>query len=353
MRCVMAFEKRARFSVRSFTTQGLASRAFSTMLILTTLFHMGWSVARHPGDVNVPAELRNATVRILSSGGSGSGTVINIRRDAQGHGGWLCVLTADHVVGPYNGWQIGFGNIADGWQYNAQVMIRGPQNAGGTRVDLAMLGVRVDNLRTLPNLLLPVPDVPFANMNDVVIAGYGDTGRINPNRPNAYELVQDYGTYRNGAERIERDNIPHAWNDRDANNQLITAYEFRALEYKLSFAPAGQWPPNSGDAYFLSGDSGGPSTMWRDLNNNGQVDAGEVRLVGVHSTSQTAVDLNGNNREDNGEPYNAGFFSHDVRVGSYLNWVNQSCAAVPEPASMTALGIGLLALLTRRRRSKA
>jgi hypothetical protein len=43
----------------------------------------------------------------------------------------------------------------------------------------------------------------------------------------------------------------------------------------------------------------------------------------------------------------------DVRVGSYLNWINDACQqAIPEPASMTALSAGLLFLTISRLRRK-
>lgn len=341
---------------------GFALRFVTNLLLLITSLSLGWSVARHPdADVDIPEGLRLATVRILGftgdRGSLGSGTVISIKRDAQGHGGWLCVLTADHNVGHHSDWKIGFRNGTD-WSdennvYTAQIMIRGPRNIDRTWVDLAMLGVRVDDLRRLPNLLLPTPGMPYAGKNDVVIAGFGSTGRIDRGLRNAYRLVPDYGTYRNGNETIHNRGVIIEQELRDANGNLLKLYKSILLEYSLSFAPTGAWPPLFGDAYFLSGDSGGPTTQWKDLNNNGQVDPGEVRLVGVHSFSNTALDLNGNNREDADEPYFSGYRSYDVQVGYYLNWIERSCAAVPEPASMTALGVGLLALLARRRRNKA
>lgn len=291
-----------------------------------------WPIARHPGDIGVPVGLINATVRVRAIGfGLGTGTVIDVKPDASGPGGWLCVLTADHVVGHgTDGWQVGFGNGtgAGPWQYNAPLMFRGPFDpAGGTWVDLALLGVRVNDLTTLPALTMPTPAAPVTP--GVIQKGFGDTGTIGA--PREYDIVAGFGTYRNGRNTIDATPIKEIGDPATGKN-----YRYVSLEGDLDFFPPapGAWPPDAGESHFLSGDSGGP-TVQQDPS------SGQWLLVGVHSASQTNV---GYTRVVEGSLW------WDVRVGSYLNWVESSCAAVPEPASLVAVLAGVLSVMVGRRR---
>jgi hypothetical protein len=117
--------------------------------------------------------------------------------------------------------------------------------------------------------------------------------------------------------------------------------------YDLDFGPPGQWPPAVGEAHLFFGDSGGPSFQGVDLNGDGDIDdPGEWILVGVHSAAQLDTD-------NNSWWADAGYLSVDVSVGFYLNWIEQTCDMVPEPASVIALAVGLMGLAYGRRRRAA
>ncbi|MBW7928164.1 MAG: PEP-CTERM sorting domain-containing protein [Fimbriimonadaceae bacterium] len=111
-------------------------------------------------------------------------------------------------------------------------------------------------------------------------------------------------------------------------------YRYDSLQATTVFGPPAPDPAIQGEAHVLSGDSGGPSwtfsmTGWE--------------LVGVHSSSQSHFG-------GGAEWVEEGDAIHDVRVGSYRQWIEDSCAAVvPEPSTIAALA-GSLALFAMRRR---
>ncbi|GBC94027.1 hypothetical protein HRbin15_02532 [bacterium HR15] len=301
-------------------------------LLLQLLPAPTWGLGRYPGDTLPAGHPRaNAVVRVLNVGiGVGTGTVIHIKPDSTG-GGWLCVLTADHVVGDGNTWRIGFGNLDQGWQYEAPIMFRGPQNPDGTWVDLAMLGVRVPNLANLPQMELPTPSAPLHYY--LTVAGFGLQG--NPAGPRFYDAGNNtYGVYRSGFNTIDRE-------EPGSVSTSTKSYRFDALKYDLDFLPPNGWPPQEGEAHLFSGDSGGPSFQ----STTGDPETGDWFLVGVHSYSQRTIFSNGDERASEGA------ISADVRVGSYLDWIHQTCELVPEPASLLALAAGLVGLAFRRRRA--
>ncbi|MCL6624437.1 MAG: PEP-CTERM sorting domain-containing protein, partial [Fimbriimonadales bacterium] len=100
--------------------------------------------------------------------------------------------------------------------------------------------------------------------------------------------------------------------------------------------PPPVWPPRLGESHFLSKDSGGPS-----IQSDGM---GNWLLVGIHTAGEHGA---------NYTFVQEGMGWADVRVGSYLNWINAACQqAIPEPASITALSAGLLLLTISRLRRK-
>jgi hypothetical protein len=294
-----------------------------------------WGLGRWPSDVLPAGDPRaNAVVRVLGVG-AGTGTVIAIKPDAHGPGGWLCVLTADHVVRNAQNVQIGFGNLPAGWSYLAPLVFLGPQNSNGTVVDLAILGVRVNNLGALPQMRLPTLAAPL--VPDLIVAGFGIQADPHPTISNRYVQVGGYGTYRSGRNTIDAGGVA----------TVTPIYQFLAFIYDLDFSPPGQWPPAVGEAHLFPGDSGGPSFQEVDLNGDGDIDdPGEWILVGVHSAAQLDTDNNSLRADE-------GYLSVDVSVGSYLNWIEQTCDMVPEPASVIALAVGLMGLAYGRRRRAA
>ncbi len=272
----------------------------------------------------------------------------NLKPDPRLGGVWLCVLTADHVVSDSNAWRIGFGNINQGWQYNAPIRIRGPRNPDETWVDLALLGVHVPDPTALPEIALPTLSAPQGNQ--LIVAGFGNKGDLDPQVPRSYlALSGTYGVFRSGQNEIVA--IEQSPENRDPDTDKI--YKFQSLKYQLRFTPADRWPPQTGTAYPFAGDSGGPSFQAVDLNRDGDTDdPGEWRLVGVHSSGEIdpVEDMNGDMKPE--ARALEGHTACDVSVGNYIRWINEKCDAIPEPASMVALAVGLLGLVARRRRSK-
>jgi len=323
-----------------------------------------WGLARWPDNNNALPDndpRANAVVRVgsINRNDAGTGTVIAIKPDVQGSGGWLCVLTADHVVrGAQEVW-IGFGNSnvlpwqrnnpgwGAAWHYQAPLVFLGPQNPNNTVVDLAILGVRVPNLANLPPMRLPsiaVPLVPF--IRDIIVAGFGIQADPDPNLPGRYAATGPYGIYRSGRNTIDALWSPNQWGGWTDNNNNVR-YLFDAVVYHLDFDPPAVWLPQRGDAHIFPGDSGGPSFQAVDWNGDGDFDdPGEWRLVGVHSASQRGII---NNRL----VATVGDRSIDVNAGAYWRWIDRTCKLVPEPASVIALAVGLMGLAYGRRRRAA
>lgn len=290
--------------------------AFGSLLIIAAGSH-GWAMARFPIDSPLPVGIVNSVVRV-AGGGLGSGTVIDRHNDPTGTGGWLCVLTADHVVAESFSWSIGLGD-APGTSYDAQYRFRGPVGSGGLRADIAVLGVHVPNMSSLPLLEIAPVDHPFDIPSGITQAGFGDQGAIGA--PRQYDVVSVYGQYRSGKNMI--DSSPSfAWD----------IYQFTSLQGDLDFSPSTGWPPESGESHPLFGDSGGPS-----LQKDPETQLWE--LVGVHSAIEAT-----------GSVVPEGTRWWDVRAGTYQTWIASQCALVPEPGTIAVIGLGIAFLASRRRR---
>lgn len=336
-------------------------------LVLTSRVH---AIGRAPqGNFGLPADVAGATVRVTGSHVEGpandpervtqrgSGVVINIKRDATGNGGFICVLTADHVAGQQLNtpvgqnwrtpqWQIGFGNGTLGggpWitLTDPAMVFRPPAAGNGNRIDLTLLGAHVDDVRTLTSVPLfqGVANVPLAQ------AGYGDdvlanaalvNGARNYTIPGPNDQGQRYGTYRDGINQVDAiENTP-------AVPIGVDTYLDSALRSHLAFLPAGgALPITFGASYILTGDSGGPA-----FERNTGIANSPWQLVGIHSISQTQ-DATG--KMDGYSVVLENSIQYDVNVGQYLNFINNSCAAVPEPMATLVAVIGGLMLMGRRR----
>jgi len=285
-----------------------------------------------PGD-----EITNAIVRVRAgpnedSWGRGSGTIIDRRPDESGPGGWICVLTADHVVsfalGSYDYQEIGFGGeSAPGLRFKSTTtvinVVRGPVNPDGSRVDMAILGIRVPDLSVLPDFEVPTIASPGTTHT---VAGYGQTATFDG--ANRRYLV-DPGV---GGDLLVSFNT-----FADLTVKSISFYEYASIRYTTEFGPTDPtMPAIHAEAHTLRGDSGGPS--WRASGSSGW------SIVGVHSASTSRLFEGRSWVGDHDEWW-------DVQVDAYSDWVRTGCAAaVPEPASLLALTVGFAACLRRRTR---
>lgn len=272
---------------------------------------------------------QNNIVRIQTSKGSGSGTVLDVH-DGTG-GKWFCILTADHVVNGTANFKFGslYNNSWVGG-FNEQFLGSDTATTGLAKpIDLAVVDVFVDNasLALLPAMGSITLGGGSTNAgNQAVLAGYGDqidTVGISSGTPYFSVDSSKPLTYLTGT---------NTYTSKD-NGYTHTIYTDDDWAYKANFTV------NAGtvtevDAYILSGDSGGPTFM-----SNG---SGGLNLVGVHSTSDGSI-------QNNKEYVFAGYDAHDVNVNSYLDFINDSCQAVPEPSSLALLAVCGLALLASRR----
>ncbi len=300
-------------------------------------------IAQYNMRADLPAGVRNAIVRVSGITGSeidggGSGTVIQIHPVA--HGWWLCVLTADHVVGFSERWAIGFGNggYATGTrtgEFTANIMYRGPVTIGDARADIALLGVFVADMNG-NGQLDEIPEITPLSVAEpphyyIVAAGYGWWGY--PGDPRRYNTLQTYGLFENG--RNTWDN-PDSVEYEDITHPRGQRYFYQRLRANLDFFPWWDWPPSEGEAMVLPGDSGGPTLQFDEYGTR------RWFLTGVHSVGQ------------GGESFvQEGAMWADVHAGHYQNWINQACDTIPEPGSLCALALGTLSLLVCRRRNRA
>lgn len=281
-------------------------------------------------DIDLPIEVFNSVVRI---GDSASGVVYRLKLDDPNNkdsGGWMCVLTADHV----SGMKVGFGNSGGGGlTLDATIRIEGPKTGKkdglDTYLDLAMLGVRFNKLSDLPKL----GDHAIAKLDKdirVVQAGYGPGASVDY-IAGSYYSDRKYGNYRSWDNEKTSIN-PNYDRKKDDESRL---YQFVGLEGRLYFTRNGR--DRYASSYLFHGDSGGPTF---------QKVGDSWKLVGVHSGAQFFKD-------DAGQEYvPSGSVWTDVHLADYNDWIMRSCDAVPEPASLAALAGGL-ALLRCRRRPKA
>lgn len=318
----------------------LAMLSLCVAASLVGLTQPAFSLAeQNMSEQRLPNSIRNAIVRVggLILDEYGTGIVIKRKRDRQGTGGWLCVLTADHVLARTSDedrhWYIGFldGDVPEYGErdYRASIRIR-HRDARGKRADLAILGVYIPDFSRIPEIPDSIPiAAPIAEVH-LVACGYGWHG-TRQQRPNRYVVHDSFGTFRNGK---------NYWEDTNGATHTFTqheiTYEYSSIKFDLDFPDE-----NRGEAHVLPGDSGGPSL---------QLSNGNWVLTGIHSSGSRLVDANNNGVEDDGDYAEEGHFSIDVRLIDYIEWINASCNAVPEPFSLTALCTGLLGLALCRRK---
>lgn len=312
-------------------------RRWLVIAFVVSLSGQAYSLAITPlTQVFLPPGISNSQVRIKSlvapggAGGVGTGTVIDFKPDSSGPGGWVCVLTADHVIAsdatPFTYHEVSFGDIGGGGptftSTTGIVTLRGPWN-GTSRVDLGMIGFYAADLSTLPAITLPT--LGGAAPGDVIdVDGYGLTATLDG--VNRRYLVNE-GTY---------GNLLASFNVVDSNPLFTvtsgpTTYTYTSNRSTVVFGPPGGTAIQA-NAHLLPGDSGGAS--WK---------LGTNTLVGVHSASELIGSFGSRRVEE-------GYHWWDVRVESYRPWIEDACMVVPEPWPFLPLGIGVLVLLRRRRK---
>ena len=285
-----------------------------------------WALAITPLTQIFPAPtVANAIVRVSDAVGLGSGTVIDVR-PTPGGGGWLCVLTADHVIAGGPGFSVDFGNAGGGGVSFTSgsttiTSFRGPLNGDGTRVDLGMLGVFVPSLAVLPAMTLPTL-VAAANGTTIDVAGYGLTATLDG--PGRRYLVNE-GTY---------GNLLASFNGIDDHPVFTSGiYSFTSIHATTFFGPP-VGTAIQAEAHLLNGDSGGPSWTL----------ASAFDMVGVHSHSVIHGAV-GSRFVNEGDDW------WDVSVADYTSWITTTCGAVPEPSILITFSTAVVLFVFRRRRS--
>lgn len=273
----------------------------------------------------LPASVNNTFVRVglWWEDGPGtvrsSGVVVGARRDMDSElkalpTGRLCILTADHAVQPPADAKdvnlvIVFGN---GQKFKVPEALkvdrtyRAPLNADGkTRPDLAVVGVPItDWARQVPSLATyTLGDV---SVKYPIMAGYGRQAYVDPKKL-TYKFDPDsYGTLGTGPALYDEP-VLHQAEGPEFTKQV---YKYDSLQFFFGFDSFKE--PTLGYAYCAEGDSGGPTIQGSGDN---------YRLVGIHGATESTKD----------GLVILGYNCWDVRVNTYLDWVNMSIKSALAP----------------------
>ena len=279
---------------------------------------------------------------------NGTGTIIG-NHNVDGRG-WLCVLTADHVLsstGNFGGALVSRPGIA--FSNSAQASGNSPYLDAGPRVrrngangtsDLAVMGVRYGAFSPAYDALVRnvVPATAFFFFSDI---GYGDEGRLlnvdGMGGPDGYQAQGVYGT-----ERYLNDKIGTF----QANFSFI-GYTYEAAHWFVENPADPGAIQGSGTTF--GADSGSPyfsSELMTDLNND-IFEFYTNNLFAVH-TGPAATQQFG------GMPYKPfGFNNFGVALtGADVEWIHESCdyVVVPEPTTVVLIFVGIAAIALGRGR---
>ncbi len=315
--------------------QWKAFRVGVSALLFVLACQSAWAIGPDNQTINPTFD---SVVRVLFDSGlgggigefSGTGTVIG-NANVNGEG-WLCVLTADHVVSNGMGMMsanrptlpglgIAFGNsgndTGNSAYLRAQRVLRPNFNDGPKDVDIAVLSINYGLFNPLftPLVRTLVPATAFFFFSDV---GYGEEGKLNLAN-SRYDGQGKFGTQRYFNDKIT----------------LFQAGFNSFLDYNYEAAVWFVTGPNAmgaiaGTGAAFPGDSGSPlfssETNGTFFTNNefGVVTAGETDGMGniPFGAKQFAVAL----------------------TRDQIAWIEHSCA-IPEPASVCLFGIGVVVLV--------
>ncbi|MBL9031938.1 MAG: hypothetical protein JNM80_09550 [Phycisphaerae bacterium] len=322
------------------------------------------------------------SVVAITNGFIGSGTIIDKRPDPNPNFGWLCVLTANHVVDPQdpsivagggftgphtihvgnnlNSALESFGGASNIVKYGQRPVAQG--GLGG--VDIAVLGVRVPVNSPAYTLLTPVSMVavnPQQLVNDRARfseIGFGGTGNFGPGGITRAAFDGEKRFQNNEIERFENVNDGY--------------YNYQGIQWDMNKAaapdPGGNHPLLVAEGISYGGDSGGPymttnslftsvSAFTRDGPNDPTNWPGG--LMEFYSNSIMAVHTRGNTTRivGNLDPYTnlaANPPTHTWGTGvpltqARIDWIGQQCAMIPAPTTLGVLfAAGIVAIRRRR-----
>jgi hypothetical protein len=301
-------------------------RAWSLVSVaaVVLLTQSAWGIVRRDDVddsqyINLANQPQFAAVgKVFTSTSAGSGTVI-------ANGWW--VLTAAHVVAGAPLSSISFQIGAS--TYTAQSVFIHPSYPGGgffPTADIALIELNAPVAGVTPAQI-------YTGTNEIGkqghSVGYGLTGT----GITGY-ISNTYGTKRAMRNVIDLIILPNGTID---PNGTILLSDFDSPGGTNNSLGSGSSPtPLDLEGMGAPGDSGGPVFI---------LEGGVWYIAGVHSFIGDPGPPAGNGQAD----ARYGDILGSTRVSSYAGWINST---VPEPASMTALAIGLIGLLARRRRSR-
>ena len=297
-------------------------RAWSLVSVaaVVLLTQSAWGIVRRDDVadsqyINLANQPQFAAVGKVFGAGAGSGTVI-------ANGWW--VLTAAHVVFGVPASSVSFQIGAA--TYNAQNVYIYPGYSGITH-DIALIELNAPVVGVTPAQIYTGTNEIGKHGHSVGygLTGTGTTGFIN----------NTYGTKRAMRNVIDLIILPDG--TINPNGTILLSDFDSPAGTNNSLGPWGSSPtPLDLEGMGAPGDSGGPVFI---------LEGGVWYIAGVHSFIGDLGPPAGNGQVD----ARYGDILGSTRVSSYAGWINST---VPEPASMTALAIGLIGLLARRRRSR-
>ncbi len=288
----------------------------------------------------------DGVVRMLYNNGNadgtgymnGTGTIVdNVNVNGQG---WLCVLTADHVVsqtGTRTGATvsqpgIAFGNSAvdsgDSLYIKAtpeQVYRRGPNGL----IDIALLGINYGafDANYTPLVRNLVTASAFFDFTDI---GYGNEGK---RVAGGYQAQNRYGTERYFNEKIVTFNTTFS----------ALGYTYDSAQYFVQDPTANTAPAGSGTTF--DADSGSPYfTTEADFDEANGFSYFTNNQFAVHTGSTPVGNPPAGFKPDGSRQWSVALSAAD------LQWIAESCALVPEPGCVGILIVwGAVSVAWRRR----